>query len=228
MKNIVKYLISLICIMVPSLYFGYLGKPAEMGIALIAGSIAATFLNLEKFQSFKGGGFEAQLKETKEIVEKALVTIEGLKEVITPLMFNTLHSITYMGRLSAGGPIKNKDAIRDKCENIISMLSIEDPDIEKLISQYNMYTRWDAYYEIERAMAYKVEDKKKYEEVRKQFQNNENRYKTNIYPTKQEIYSIFEKNGFKINQLEDIVQQTINNYFYRLENNKSIYELPDD
>ena len=48
-------------IVIPTMIFGFRDQPHQMGIALIMGSIAASFLNLEKFDFIKGGGFEAKI-----------------------------------------------------------------------------------------------------------------------------------------------------------------------
>ena len=58
--------------------FGIMGKPAEMGIIVVAGAIGLSFLNIDKIQRFKGAGFEAEMKRA---VEEANATIEELREV---------------------------------------------------------------------------------------------------------------------------------------------------
>src|ERR1700745_3476014 len=58
-------------LLIGTLVFGYLGKPAEMGLAIVAASIALVFSDIERFKSFKGAGFEAELREqVAAIVEK--------------------------------------------------------------------------------------------------------------------------------------------------------------
>jgi hypothetical protein len=48
-----------------------LGKPAEMGLALVAAAMALVFSDIERFKKIKGAGFEAELAEKVEaIVEK--------------------------------------------------------------------------------------------------------------------------------------------------------------
>jgi hypothetical protein len=48
------------------LVFGVLGKPAEAGVCVIAGAIGLAFINIDKIKRFKGGGFEAEMKEQLE------------------------------------------------------------------------------------------------------------------------------------------------------------------
>lgn len=46
-----------------SFYFGYVERPAEMGLAIVAGSIALAFSYIDKIQKFKGAGFEAEMRQ---------------------------------------------------------------------------------------------------------------------------------------------------------------------
>lgn len=49
-----------------SFYFGCLGQPVEMGLAIVAGSIALAFSYIDKIQKFKGAGFEAEMRQQFE------------------------------------------------------------------------------------------------------------------------------------------------------------------
>jgi hypothetical protein len=58
-------------LLVGTLVFGFLGMPTEMGLAIVASSIALVFSDIERFKRFKGAGFEAELREQMvAIVEK--------------------------------------------------------------------------------------------------------------------------------------------------------------
>jgi hypothetical protein len=54
---------TFIFILVASSFFGYIGKPTEMGLAILAGAIALAFANIDKIRRFKGAGFEAEMRE---------------------------------------------------------------------------------------------------------------------------------------------------------------------
>lgn len=72
-RNMKKYLeYSAFTVMLgASLLLGFLGRSVEMGLSIVAGAMALTFLNLDKFTKIKGAGFEAELKEQVEsIIEK--------------------------------------------------------------------------------------------------------------------------------------------------------------
>lgn len=43
--------------------FGVFGKPAEAGVCVVAGAIGLAFINIDKIKRFKGGGFEAEMRD---------------------------------------------------------------------------------------------------------------------------------------------------------------------
>ena len=212
--------LSILFIVAPTMYFGYIGKPAEMGLAILMGTLVSAFVNLDKFSSFKGAGFEAELREAKETVEKALVTVENLKEIVQPLLFNTLHSITYMGRLSAGGPNANKDTIRDGCKQIISTLEINSSELNHIISTYDNYMMWDCYNKI----LTKVRSANISDTLYTQLQVT-NSYGDNNHPTLDFIYKAFSDNNMPLDQLPTDVLDAIKHYEYRLTHNTSPNKL---
>ena len=54
-----------------SMAFGFMGRTAEMALAIVAGAIAFSLSNLDKFSKIKGAGFEAELKKKIEtVIEK--------------------------------------------------------------------------------------------------------------------------------------------------------------
>ena len=60
-----------IVLLVGSVVLGFLGKPTEMGLAVVAAAVALAFSDLEKFSRIKGAGFEAELREKLEtVIEK--------------------------------------------------------------------------------------------------------------------------------------------------------------
>ena len=70
MKKIVE-IASFTVLLGFSVIFGLLGKSVEMGLAIVAGALAVSLINIDKFRKIKGAGFEAELKEQVEaIIEK--------------------------------------------------------------------------------------------------------------------------------------------------------------
>ncbi len=61
-----------------SIYFGYKGMPAEMGLMIVSGAVFLSFLNIDKFKKFQGAGFSAEMKDT---LDKAVATKNELEEL---------------------------------------------------------------------------------------------------------------------------------------------------
>lgn len=61
-----KIIFITIIMLVPCIYFGIKNNQGMAGISLISSALTICFINLEKFDYFKGGGFEAKLKDAVE------------------------------------------------------------------------------------------------------------------------------------------------------------------
>jgi len=51
-----------------TLFFGAKGQAAEMGLAIVASSIALAFAEIERFSRIRGAGFEAELRDQFQAV----------------------------------------------------------------------------------------------------------------------------------------------------------------
>jgi len=80
MINLIAQVASFVLLLGGSLTFGLLGQPTEMGLCTVAASIGLAFANLERIESFKGGGFE--VKTLRKQVE-ALIAKEAEPEAGT-------------------------------------------------------------------------------------------------------------------------------------------------
>jgi predicted transcriptional regulator len=61
---------------------GFLGKPTEMGLAIVAGSLGFIFSNFEILAKIKGPGFEAEMRERKaaeSVIAEQTDNIEHLR-----------------------------------------------------------------------------------------------------------------------------------------------------
>lgn len=225
-NKIFNNFLCIVVLVLPTMYFGCKGKAAEMGIALLMGALVSAFLNLDKFSSFKGAGFEAQLREAKETADKAIVTMEKLERIIRPLLFNSLNTIIDGGRLNAGGSVENKDIIRDGCKEILSIFNMPDEKLKDLICTYDRYIVWDFYTDIVNYFTYsdhykQNEDAKKiYEELNK----NRVNYKLDNYPKIDEIKQSIENNNIAYESITDELNQLIDNYQCRLEYYNATYK----
>lgn len=61
--------------------FGFLGKPAEMALVIVASALALAFSDIERFSRIKGAGFEAELKDQiQAVIEKETEIPSGAEE----------------------------------------------------------------------------------------------------------------------------------------------------
>lgn len=126
--------------MCPCLYFGYLGKPTEMGIVIIAGVLTASFLNLDKFHEIKAGALS--LKLAKEVINEAHVTVEKLKQVSVPLITAALTSLTYGGRWEGISEDK-QHLLVDRLKSASEALKSEE--VELAIKEFHLMNTRDMY-----------------------------------------------------------------------------------
>lgn len=62
MLNTIIQALSFVVLLFGSFCFGYLGKPTEMGLSILAGVLSLAFTNIDKISKFKGAGFEAEMR----------------------------------------------------------------------------------------------------------------------------------------------------------------------
>ena len=72
--ELILRVLSAVTLLFVSIYFGYVGKATEMGLAIAAGFLGLVFSSLDKFESFKAGGVEAKLRaeQIKAVLEKEI------------------------------------------------------------------------------------------------------------------------------------------------------------
>ena len=124
-----KLFFSIVLIIGPALLLGLLGKPTGAITALVvAGTVAAIFLNLEKFERFTGpGGTSAELRKK---LDEAAATLNNLREVAKPLIISTLNNITHANRWG-GMDHTEKHQLVGELETTARELAIDsDPDIQ--------------------------------------------------------------------------------------------------
>ncbi|PEJ57983.1 hypothetical protein CN692_10865 [Bacillus sp. AFS002410] len=186
-----RHTLSLICIMGPSIYFGYIGKPTEMGLAIAAGAITVIFINLNKFQSFSAAGVQAELKKT---VEEAYATIEQIKEIATPFIWTSITNLTYNNRWG-GMPPKEERKYTTQIDTLINSLEIYDPEILKALHKYNRFRTWDYYtYFITNL----IKDGRN-DELRNELESLRD-FESTKFPTKEKIISICNKYNMNIDE----------------------------
>lgn len=76
-KDIFKIFSYLMLLGISSTY-GFMNMAAEMGLAILAGSIGLAFANIDKIYKFKGAGFEAEMCTT--VIHKPTGIVHKLAE----------------------------------------------------------------------------------------------------------------------------------------------------
>tara|TARA_R100001163_G_C5052552_1_gene189195 strand:- start:1006 stop:1692 length:687 start_codon:yes stop_codon:yes gene_type:complete len=123
---------ALITVVLPGI-FGFMEKPTEMGIAVVACAIALSFLNLDKIQRFKGAGFEAEMKKA---VDEANATVKQLRIVALTSVeaaLTTLMSSSFLG----GTNLDTKIKLHDQLINSLKEIGISDVDINKSCERWH-------------------------------------------------------------------------------------------
>ncbi len=227
-KFYLREVISVLLIMVPTCYFGWIGQLGEQGFVLLAGTLAATFINLDKFQKVRAGNIELLLTQAKEAAEEAKLTIENFKRAIEPILSMNLNSITYMGRLNAGDDDKYKDKIIESLSSLISEYFPNNNQLKEQLDQIVHYKIWDAYSYVTYAYEFNKEPAtingqvvltKVNADLCKEL-NELRDYSKNIYPSVDNILNLFSKYDIEV---DDKVKKSIENYRNVLECKKSLY-----
>lgn len=100
-------------LLVVSSVLAFLEKPKEMGLAILAGAIGLAFSNIDKIKKFKGGGFEAEMKEKLQAVvdketepepervkTKDVRLIDGGKRAVLTALGNPKYTWRFIGGLA--------------------------------------------------------------------------------------------------------------------------------
>lgn len=118
--------IMFVCVMI----FGFYGKPTEMGLIIVAGSISIAFLNIDRIQKFKGGGFEAEMREANEVVEKANDTIEQLRKLAASLVESDL-VVLMGGNFISSTTLSKRLEVHDSLISSLEEVGVSKQQIEK-------------------------------------------------------------------------------------------------
>lgn len=69
--NLPLAICSAVVLLGVSSILAFLGHPAEMGLAIVAGALGLAFANIDRLQKFEGAGFKAEIREkVQAILEK--------------------------------------------------------------------------------------------------------------------------------------------------------------
>ncbi|PZD96972.1 hypothetical protein DNH61_04815 [Paenibacillus sambharensis] len=210
-----KNFIYIIIIMGPAMYFGFTGRPTEMGISVVASALAITFINMDKFEFFKGAGFEAQLKKVEKATEEAYATIDALKTVAAPIIAETLHSISHAMRYSAGvAEIQRKLDAKYELDRVAESLGLKYEPLQKEQADFYRLHTWDLYSWVVGYFSKLKVDSKEIQllfDVRSEYINTVN------YPSRERILELL---GSEYSKIDEEGLERIEDYLYFSKNKK--------
>lgn len=124
-------------------FFGYNKQPAEMGIMAAMGFVLLAFTNLNQFTSFKGAGFEAQMREVKEATDEAkatLLQVQNMSEALAELMAEV---VAKHGRW--GGAFDPEAALSYslKIGESLRLMNLEEEKIRGICRSMTRYGKFD-------------------------------------------------------------------------------------
>ncbi|GLX68324.1 hypothetical protein [Paenibacillus glycanilyticus] len=213
MKLDLRSALSFLFIVVPALIFGAFGKTAEMGLSLLVGAVAGAFLNLDKFAEFKGGGFEAKLKEA---VHEAYATIDNMKEVARPLIITMISNLTFANRFD-GADFNEQNKYKNEMVKLAKSLGVYDDELKHEVELFYHHNVWDLYDEVVNSShAMKDYDHLSHKStfIRSQLNSLYDR-ESKQYPTEVQIREIINTHG---GDSDNIFEDAINRYVYFLKN----------
>lgn len=129
---------SFLFLMLGTIYFGVKEQPAEMGLAIIAGAIGMAFSSLDKFEFFKGAGFEAKTRELRKVVDEGNETLERLRAVTLFSAESVLTQVIAMGRLGVNLRLRNET--KAKVDRILKVINAQPDEIDEVEKYWRKYT----------------------------------------------------------------------------------------
>jgi hypothetical protein len=115
--------------------FGWRERPVEMGVMVVACSICLAFANINRIQSFKGAGFQAEMRKA---VDEAYATTEHLKAIAAPLVLAGIQNLTFGGRWDGLGNDRER-ALKIEFENATKLLKLDHPGIKAAFKAFYIY-----------------------------------------------------------------------------------------
>jgi hypothetical protein len=113
------------------LAWGFFSEIEFMSAAILNGFLLMAFAYMDKIKKFKGGGFEAELREA---VTKAYATIEKLRSVAISLSEPIVTEVTMQNRTFQYIPLKYRYERIQDIENSLRDLGVSKEEIEKTTS----------------------------------------------------------------------------------------------
>lgn len=126
MKNNWITIGACLLMMVLAMIFGVQGKPTEMGLIILAGSLSIAFLNIHHIQRFKGAGFEAEMRQ---VVQEAHATVEQLRILAASSAESTLTTLM-AGNFFDGTTLDARLELHDRLIQSLSEIGFSKSQID--------------------------------------------------------------------------------------------------
>jgi hypothetical protein len=204
--SVLKAVASVVLVIGPTIYFGVMAQTEEMAIAVVGGGIAAGFLNLGRLKSFKGGGFEAQMREAEE-------TISSLRSIARPLLVATIDTVTMAGRIGGMKGLRKHELFADLSRTAVELGIADHREIANASKKFFQYHCWDHYARFVRAMR---TDSEWSAEVKDRLAEYIDFHSTD-HPTEEAVRAILAGDGRKLGNDHE---QRLMDYVYYLRNSK--------
>lgn len=170
-----------------------------MGVSVVAGAIAATFINLDKVSRFKGAGFEAEMRKA---VEDVYATIETIEELSKPLVYSIYSLLIGEGFFGGLGADK-KYEVSQKLDDIIASFDLEDKEIKQIHNMFNKTIVKEYFDEFVGSLSYDYNFKQKlYELCDRDIK----------FPAIEQIENFFQQNNKTINDISLVSKEKLKKY----------------
>jgi len=134
----------MVALLISTVFFGWLERPVEMAAMILAGAVCLAFANIDRIQSFKGAGFEAEMRNA---VNEAYTTTAHLKAIATPLILTNIMNLTYGNRWDGLG-YERELKLKNELSEAVKLLELDSSEIDAAFKTFYIYQGVDLIAEI--------------------------------------------------------------------------------
>lgn len=124
----VIFVLSIIFTLAFPIYFGMKKQVKEMWAIIVAGFLAMTFCNLDRFVRFKAPGFEAEIQQR---INEAYATMENLRELAVDVVEPVLTLLIMQDRMLQYLSRETKIEIKEEIVQSLSRLDVPQSKIKE-------------------------------------------------------------------------------------------------
>lgn len=124
-------------------YLGFTSRPAEMGLAVIAGSVVLLVLNMDRVSWFKAGSVEARMREMDKAIEKGYATIKDMRQLAAVVAAPVLQLLAVHNRYDSALRPNVLVEMRDRFADQLRTLDIGQRRIDEMTDRLNKTVLFD-------------------------------------------------------------------------------------